>query len=862
MLKPYLTATLVAMACLGARSVQATSYGAIPSYYQQLDFNLTGPTAFTEAVGGYANPSVYSMMPGAEMEFYWSSFDADALSGASRWGTFIGLKNLGFGFVHSKAQLAQSERSVTDYRIGLSGGTRMFTTGVGYAWSGGDTDSFGREKFFQLGLAGRFTRFLSVGANVNLSTESTANQWLFDAAVRPLGNDRLTVFGDAEIAYRDGDRTDNTPWSVGAMLEVPAGLKIVGRYFDDDAEGDRGFTVGLAYTFGAGFGQGVARGSWMPRWDDNSDLALTNWGVRLGYPERSGLLKPVFENSGYLSMRIKGSPPYARYRFLDSRQTFLETLTALENARTDDRVAGVALNLSGAELTRGQAWEIRQRLEELRASGKRVAVFIDEFGMSTYYVASVADHIVMDPEGYGVLPGYVLGRTYVASMADKLGIGIEEWRFLKYKSAMESLVRHDMSEADREQRQALVDQYYATMREGLATGRGVSGETVDRWINEEALFTAQKALAENLVDELGRWEELKESVKKAEERKVAFVGADKLADAYFPGKQWGEIPQIAVVYAIGACDMDDGIQARELEKMLRKLQTDRSVKAVVLRVDSPGGSAVASDVVAGQMRRLKKKKPVIVSQGDVAASGGYWLSMCATQIFAQPTTITGSIGVISGWAWDKGIGSKVGMEGDFVKAGEHADLFFALRPPLFPVSIPHRAVTDEERDKVLDGMKEMYADFVNMVAKDRDMPAERVEALAQGRVWTGMEAKSNGLIDRVGGLHDAIMYARELIGVDPGGEVEIREYSPRGFLFWNMPTPSLSLGTLAAVPGAGEFALARWLLGSEDDGEKRPDAGYVQDYDLIYLRQLVRNVGRAQCMLPPDMIPQDGSRSR
>jgi ClpP class serine protease len=142
------------------------------------------------------------------------------------------------------------------------------------------------------------------------------------------------------------------------------------------------------------------------------------------------------------------------------------------------------------------------------------------------------------------------------------------------------------------------------------------------------------------------------------------------------------------------------------------------------------------------------------------------------------------------------------------------------------------------------------------------MPAERVEALAQGRVWTGMEAKSNGLIDRVGGLHDAIMYARELIGVDPGGEVEIREYSPRGFLFWNMPTPSLSLGTLAAVPGAGEFALARWLLGSEDDGEKRPDAGYVQDYDLIYLRQLVRNVGRAQCMLPPDMIPQDGSRSR
>jgi protease-4 len=244
----------------------------------------------------------------------------------------------------------------------------------------------------------------------------------------------------------------------------------------------------------------------------------------------------------------------------------------------------------------------------------------------------------------------------------------------------------------------------------------------------------------------------------------------------------------------------------------------------------------------------------------VAASGGYWLSMCATQIFAEPTTITGSIGVIAGWVWDKGIGEKVGMEGDFVEAGKHADLFYSLRPPLIPVSIPHRAVTEDEREMVLVGMKSMYASFAGAVAKNRNMPLERVEELAQGRVWTGLEAKSNGLIDRIGGLTDAIAYARELIGVSGGDEVEIRQYGPRGLVRWNMPTPALSLGALSAMPDAAEMTLARWLLGAPDEESATPDAGLVNDYDLIYLRQLVQNVGRAQCLLPPDVIPQDGSR--
>jgi protease-4 len=333
------------------------------------------------------------------------------------------------------------------------------------------------------------------------------------------------------------------------------------------------------------------------------------------------------------------------------------------------------------------------------------------------------------------------------------------------------------------------------------------------------------------------------------------VSGRELARPWYPTRQWGTIPEVAVVYAIGVCDMDEGINARRLEKILRRLRGDKNVKAIVLRVDSPGGSPVASDVVAGQLRRCMEKKPVVISQGDVAASGGYWLSMCSNAIVAQPTTITGSIGIISGWVWDKGIGEKVGMEGDFVRAGDHADVFFTLRPPIIPVAIPHRAVTDEERDLVLAGMKTMYGRFVDAVAENRDMTSQRVEALAQGRVWTGLEAKRNGLVDRIGGLQDAIMLARELAGIGADDVVTVNEYGPQKLFRWkDVPAPALALG----FPGIGELELTRWLVGEDSGTPAPPDGSYLDDYNLMYLRRLVQNYGRAQCIQPPDQIPQDG----
>ena len=842
-MKKFAMLLTVAIAALAAGATAAFPVS-IPSYYQHLDFNLTSPTAFTDAAGGYYNPSVYSMMPGAEGEVYWSDFDE---SGLGRWGLFTGMRNLGFGLVHNQVPTSSGQISVTDYHVALSGGTRDVSMGVGFGWSGGhDEDLFDRQNLMQLGLTWRLNHFISLSGNETWGLKDGDRRELVDLAVRPMGNDRFTVFGDLETDVEGGNYSDNLPWSAGAMVEIPAGLKLIGRVADSkDTEST--WSLALAYSFGGGFHQGVMRGSVNQHFDQDNHSDVTTWGVRLGYPERSTLTAKLHKNSGYLSLAPRGGIVYSRYRFFDQSLQLHDFLDAIDDARTDDRISGIALNLSGSAFTRGQAWEIRARLADFRATGKKVIVFVDEAQQSTYYIASVADRIVMDPEGTLLMAGYVLGRTYVASMLEKLGVGFEEFRFLKYKSAVENLARHNMSDADREQRQDLVDAFFAQYRDDVADGRHVAPATVEHWVNDLGVFTSSVAMENKLVDQLGRWDEVKDAVKQMEGKRQSFVGMTALEDRWYPSKLWGEPDKIAVVYAVGECEMDTGINARRLEKILRGLRGQNDIKAVVLRVDSPGGSPMASDVVAGQMRELMKTKPVIVSQGDVAASGGYWLSMCSHTIVSEPNSITGSIGVIAGWVWDKGLGKKTGMEGDFVKKGDHADAFFSLRPPYVPFApaIPARAVNDEERNVVYTTMKELYARFVGAVATNRKMDKDAVEALAQGRVWTGDEARKNGLVDRIGGLEDAIMIAREKAGIAADAHVEIVEYSPpRGLFKMNLPIPGLStsIAALASRFGSSDSVAA---------------AEATEDYGITYLRHMIQYNGRATCMISPDMIPQE-----
>jgi protease-4 len=311
-------------------------------------------------------------------------------------------------------------------------------------------------------------------------------------------------------------------------------------------------------------------------------------------------------------------------------------------------------------------------------------------------------------------------------------------------------------------------------------------------INNEMAYLAQDALAKGLVDTVGRWETVKDVVKGLEGTEKRYIGMGSLAAFVRPtDDRWSEPPRIAVVYALGACAMDQGITARKLVRDVQAVVGDRSVKAIVLRVDSPGGDPMASDYIAEALKKAKGKKPIIVSQGAVAASGGYWLSMYADTIVAAPTTITGSIGVIGGWLYNKGIKEKLGMSTDLVKVGEHADLGFGFTLPFIGVGLPDRAMTDAERARMESVIKTLYTDFVGKVASGRESTSDAIEAVAQGRVWSGYDGVQNGLVDVLGGLETAIAIAKEKAGIPKGQEISILELPKKGLIDFSQFMPRL-----------------------------------------------------------------------
>ena len=426
------------------------------------------------------------------------------------------------------------------------------------------------------------------------------------------------------------------------------------------------------------------------------------------------------------------------------------------------------------------AWELRVRLQEFRETGKRVIAYIDRADLNHYHFASVADRIVLDPAGLIALEGFVAGATYLKGALDKLGIGFEEWRLFEYKSAMESLARQDMSTADREQLQALIDDFYQLVREDICAARGLAPEEFDRLVDQETLFLPSQALERGLVDQLGRWDQVKDIIAdlEGEER-------PRIDPASWPvprDQTWGPRPHLAVIYALGICAMDQGIAARRLVKDIKAVEEAPHIRAVVLRVNSPGGDILPSDLVAEALKSCREKKPVIVSQGRVAASGGYWISMYGDAIVAAPNTITGSIGVIGGWLYNQGFKEKLGLSTDHVQVGARADLGFGMTLPLLGLQLPDRNLSASEKEKMRHTITALYQDFIDKVAEGRGQTSEAIEALAQGRVWSGRDALDRGLVDRLGGLDTALQLAREKAGIPPGANVVLVEY-PRRPLF-------------------------------------------------------------------------------
>jgi len=731
---------------------------AIPGYYSRSSFLFAPPGSFQDGLVGFTNPANLRMIKMFESRFFWST-DGTDLATFNDWGFFTGVRGLGFGMLRQNIGGVK----INDYKISSGFGSDAMAMGLAYGWSTGDNYALGREKFLTVSTLIRPFRYLSAGIIGNFSLEGKDREGIMEIGIRPLGTPRVTLFADG--ALQKDTRLTDAPWSAGAAIQFVPGINLVGRYFDNEA-----FTVGLTINFGmAGVGT-------QAHFDSKQNHAYNSYMVRSGGMQPSIFPALFQKNKQYLPINLKGRVDYQKYILFDKKtHRLMDILNTIRAAKNDPRISLLALNLSAIRVLPEHAWEIRKALKNAQKAGKKVVIFIDNAGMTTYHLASVADYIVLDPQGSIQLPGFIMGRTYLKGTLDKLGLGFDEWRFFKYKSAAEALSREDMSEPDREQRQAYIDDWYELVRQDVCQGRNLTPENFDKLVDEEIFFLPDRAQELGLVDTLARWSAIDDVLKNFSGRRLRKTSPMLLLDNTLPSRQWGEKPKIAVVYGLGICAMDEGIRARWLERVFLQLANKKSVKAVVFRVDSPGGDGMASDLVAEALKKCSEKKPVIISQGQVAGSGGYWISMYGDTIVAGPNTITGSIGVIGGWLYDKGFSDKIGMSSDHVQRGAHADLGFGIRLPFIGAQVPARNLTPEERKKVEHLIKKFYDIFVEKVANGRGMPVEEVRKIAEGHFYSGTDGKQVGLVDEIGGLMTALAIAQQRAGISPEEEIEIIE---------------------------------------------------------------------------------------
>ena len=764
MIKSYFLGILIVFI-----SISTFSQERFPSYFSQNEMELATSGTILFGLSGYNNPALLSFQSQPNLYFTWNDRNSD-FNDFNNFGLFASLPNFGFSIVDNKID----DFSITDYKLSASLGSSAFSFGVGYGWSKGDVQYFNRSNIFTLGTIYRPVDFLSISLIGNLPVNNE-REGIVGLGLRPFKNYRFTLFGD--YVFTQYKSPEPIRWSAGATVEPVDGVRIVGRYFE-----------GKSFNVGVQLGLGMMSLTTISHYNQDSKKAYNTYGIRIGADDRN-LFRFFSGNDNYVSMDLQGGVKYQNFRLFDNSKTLFNLLEQLDAVKNDNSVSGIAINLSGSKINKELFWELREKLREIKSYNKKVYIYIDRAGMDEYHFASIADKIILDPMGTVSINGYLMGRTFLKGSLEMLGLGFRELRYFKYKSAAENYAREDFSEADREQRQRLVDENYNLAQREICEGRGFTPAYFDKLVDSTLMFLSEDALKLNLVDTLARWSDIGKIINKYESENKILISASSLETFNLPDDYWGSKPKIAVIYAIGGTGMDYGIKARNLVRYVETAMNSGKVKAIVLRVDSPGGDALAADLIADVLHKGKGKKPIIVSQGYVAASGGYWLSMYADTIVAAPNTITGSIGVIGSFMYNKSLKQELGLSVDHVQKGRFADLGFGVTLPLIGISIPDRDFTDEELQMAETGIKTLYKDFVTKVSLGRNKSFIEIDRIAQGRVWSGSDGLINGLVDVLGGLDDAIKIALQKSELT-NKEYEIIEMPEREWFDLNSFLPS------------------------------------------------------------------------
>ncbi len=486
-----------------------------------------------------------------------------------------------------------------------------------------------------------------------------------------------------------------------------------------------------------------------------------------------------------LSMNIRDSEAPTNFSQAISGKT-QETMTlrrvlqTIERATTDDRIVGLFLDgrKGGGSGGHANLAEVRTALEKFQAEGKKIIAYDVTLSESEYYLASLADEIILNPMGVMELNGLSSRQMFFKGALEKYGVEVQVVKAGNYKSAVEPYIRSDLSVENRQQTQALLTDLWNKFLSTVSDSRSLKVADLQQLVDTEGYVEPEQAVKTGLIDRMGYYDNVVSKLheltgESAEKQEFRHINLSTYANRTAVEKTAISNNKIAIVYAEGAIVGGRGsietIGSERFAEEFRELREDDSVKAIVLRVNSPGGSATASEVILREILLTRKEKPVVVSMGNMAASGGYWIAAGGSQIFAAENTITGSIGVFGLLSNIQEIANNNGVTWDVVKTGRFADINSNVRPK-----------TEEELALYQKSVAKTYSIFLKKVAKYRNLPENQVEEIAQGRIWSGKEAVKIGLVDRIGGLEEAIAHAAKEAQL--GDDWQIEEYPQQNLL--------------------------------------------------------------------------------
>lgn len=688
---------------------------------------------------------------------------------------FVSSPNVGFGI-----EFAGAPNNVDFTRYTFSSASRLWGSlywGTGYSWINSDEESYDKFSSLSLGLMLR-RRYLSLGfvaRDLNRPKLLDKNRtYDFGLAIRPR-TWRVTLSFDAR-------KTENAEV---VDLDYAVELRPVQAVLVRASLNRSG---GFDVRFGLTLGQ-TGLGTYS-RFNDDQDHQDS-----LGYIHFSN----VDQNKPRMRSKI----------FLETQMRDLTK--TLRIAKRDPDVAGALIRIGNSDYGVGRLQEIRDAVINFKAAGKHTICYAHNYSTGSYIVASACDQIILHPSGEVRLIGLRSESSFYKSTLDKLGIQANLEHIGDYKSASDLFTRERMSDAHREVQNSILDDLYSQVCDSIATDRNLTQDQVKEQINQGP-FTAKRAVENGVVDQLAYRDELETILEGRTGKTYSLVKAKTYLNTEIFEPDWeAPLPKIAIIEAHGTMVTGDSFSdpftgthamgSATIARAIRSVREDSSIKAVVLRIDSGGGLVIAADIIWRELTRLKKAKPLIVSMGDVAGSGGYYIAVPAHVIIAEPGTITGSIGVIGGKYSLKGLYDKIGVHKEIIKRGRHADFYtdYGDYPP-------------EEREIVRQQITEIYDDFVKKVAEARDMTEEEVDHIARGRIWTGKQALENGLVDELGGLDFALSVARNRAGLEKR-EVELVRL-PRKTWLSRWITAYNSAKTLVSNPdGAQRKSLLDLLRG-------------------------------------------------